>query len=198
MSLKRAFDFTASLVGLILVSPVILVGAAAVRLESGAPSFFWQERVGRYGKTFRIAKLRTMRPAAAGGASQITVGNDARITPLGQWLRRCKIDELPQLFNVLAGEMSLVGPRPEVPKYIALYTPEQREILLSVRPGITDYAAIEYSDEAEILARSPDPISAYVNTIMPAKFALYEKYIKNQSFGLDLKLIFLTFAKLMR
>lgn len=195
--LKRLFDFTASLAGLILLSPLLIATTLAIRLESPGPAFFLQERVGRGGKRFRIIKFRTMRQNAPAEGPQITIGQDPRITPIGRTLRKFKLDELPQLINVLKGEMSLVGPRPEVPAYMARYTPEQQAITLSVRPGITDFAAIEFSDEAEILARSADPETAYVDQVMPRKFALYERYVQEQSFWLDLRLIARTLGKIV-
>lgn len=197
MSRKRLFDFIASLAGLILLSPLLAIVAIAIRLESPGPAFFLQERIGRHGRPFRIVKLRTMRSPRSGETRQITVGADPRITRLGHILRRTKLDELPQLLNVLRGEMSLVGPRPEVPAYFERYTPEQQLLLRSVRPGITDFAALEFCDEAEILGRAPDPEAAYVNDVMPRKFALYARYIEEQSLLLDLKLILRTLAKLI-
>lgn len=198
MSPKRLFDFTASLAGLVVLAPLLAIVAVAIRLESPGPAFFLQERVGRHGVRFRIVKLRTMRASLPGEMRQITVGADPRITRLGHVLRQTKLDELPQLLNVLKGDMSLVGPRPEVSAYIDLYTPAQQAILLSVRPGITDFAAIEFSDEAEILARASDPEAAYVNEVMPRKFALYARYVEEQSLALDLKLILRTLAKITK
>jgi lipopolysaccharide/colanic/teichoic acid biosynthesis glycosyltransferase len=195
--LKRLFDFTASLAGLILLSPLLVATMLAIRLESSGPAFFLQERVGLGGKRFRIIKFRTMRQNAPAEGPQITIGKDPRITPIGHTLRKFKLDELPQLINVLKGEMSLVGPRPEVPAYMARYSPEQRAIILSVRPGITDFAAIEFSDEAEILAEASDPEAAYVEQVMPRKFALYKRYVEERSFWLDLTLILRTFGKIV-
>jgi len=197
MSLKRAFDLIASLIGTVVLMPFLAAAAVVIRLESPGPAFFLQERVGQNGRCFRIIKLRTMRQAGCGPARQITVGADPRITKFGHFLRQTKIDELPQLINVLKGEMSLVGPRPEVPTYIEQYTPEQRSVLLSVRPGMTDFAAIEFSNEAERLAGLEDPEKTYVNEIMPRKFALYKRYVEEQSLLLDLKLILRTILKLI-
>lgn len=196
--LKRLFDFTASLAGLMLLSPLLIVIMLAIRLESPGPALFLQERVGLEGKRFRIIKFRTMRQSAPAEGPQITIGQDPRITPIGHTLRKFKLDELPQLINVLKGEMSLVGPRPEVPAYMARYTQEQQAIILSVRPGITDFAAIEFSDEADILASTADPETAYVQQVMPRKFALYERYVRERSFRLDLKLIGRTLGKIVR
>lgn len=196
MSGKRIFDFSASLLGLICLSPLLAVIAVAIRIESAGPAFFLQERVGLRGKLFRIVKFRTMRLNAPREGLQITVGADPRITRVGALLRKTKLDELPQLINVLKGEMSLVGPRPEVPAFMARYTPGQRAVILSVRPGITDFAAIEFSDEADILARAKNPEEAYVNEIMPKKFALYKRYVDERSLWLDLKLIGKTLLKI--
>lgn len=195
--LKRLFDFTASLAGLTLLSPLLAATMLAIRLESAGPAFFLQERVGLGGKRFRIIKFRTMRQDAPARGPQITIGQDPRITPFGHTLRKFKLDELPQLINVLKGEMSLVGPRPEVPAYMARYTPEQQAIILSVRPGITDFAAIEFSDEAKLLAEASDPEAAYVEQVMPRKFALYKRYVEERSFWLDLTLILRTFGKIV-
>lgn len=197
MSIKRIFDFSASLAGLILLAPVFAVTALAIRLESVGPAFFLQQRVGLHGRLFRIIKFRTMRRDAPAEGPQITVGADPRITRIGKLLRKSKLDELPQLFNVLKGEMSLVGPRPEVPAFMDRYPPEQKMVILSVRPGITDFAAIEFSDEAEILARASDPEAAYVDEVMPRKFALYKRYVDERSLWLDLKLIWRTLAKIV-
>lgn len=198
LSPKRAFDISASLAGLVVLSPLLAAAAIVVRAESPGPALFLQERVGRHGRSFRIIKLRTMRAARPGETRQITVGADPRITRFGRFLRRTKLDELPQLINVLKGEMSLVGPRPEVPRYVARYSPEDRAILLSVRPGMTDFAAIEFSNEAELLALAADPDAAYVEEIMPQKFALYKRYVEERSLLLDLTLIFRTLLKIAR
>jgi lipopolysaccharide/colanic/teichoic acid biosynthesis glycosyltransferase len=197
LSAKRIFDFSASLVGLILLAPVFAVIALAIRLESPGPAFFRQERVGYRGLPFLIIKFRTMRRSAPAEGPQITVGADPRITRVGRLLRKSKLDELPQLINVLKGEMSLVGPRPEVPAFMERYPPQQKAVILSVRPGITDFAAIEFSDEADILARASDPESAYVDEVMPRKFALYKRYVDERSLWLDMKLIGRTLAKIV-
>lgn len=184
---KRAFDLLLAGFGLLLLSPLMLLIAVGVRLDSPGPVFFRQERVGRAGRLFRIHKFRTMRADAAG--PQITVGDDLRITRVGRLLRRTKLDELPQLIDVLAGTMSLVGPRPEVPRYVALYPPATREKVLSVQPGITDIASIEFRSEAELLARAEDPERAYVEVVMPRKLALAEAYVEQASLATDLRLI---------
>jgi lipopolysaccharide/colanic/teichoic acid biosynthesis glycosyltransferase len=187
---KRVFDVVVAGFGLLLLSPLFVLLALAIRLDSPGPVFFRQERVGRHGRPFRIHKFRTMRPAD--GGPQITVGADPRVTRVGAWLRRTKLDELPQLIDVLAGAMSLVGPRPEVPRYVALYPPETRAKVLSVRPGITDLASIEYRDEGEQLARAADPEHEYVHVVMPRKLRLAEAYVEHASIALDLRLILRT------
>lgn len=192
---KRVFDVLVAGLGLLLLSPLFLLVALAVRLDSPGPVFFSQERVGRHGRLFRIHKFRTMRHDEGGaGGAQITVGDDPRITRVGRWLRRAKLDELPQLIDVLAGSMSLVGPRPEVPRYVALYPAATREKVLSVRPGITDPASIEYRDESEQLARAADPEHEYLHVVMPRKLRLAEAYVERASLGTDLRLILRTLA----
>ncbi|XHS80288.1 sugar transferase [Burkholderiaceae bacterium UC74_6] len=193
---KRLFDIVCSGLGLLLLSPLLLVLGLWIKLDSPGPVLFLQERVGRFGKTFFIHKFRTMRADNAG--LQITVGADPRITAAGAFLRRTKLDELPQLWDVLRGAMSLVGPRPEVPRYVALYTLAQRELVLSVRPGITDLASLQYRDEGEQLARSADPEKTYVEQVMPAKLALSARYVQEASFAGDLRLILATLAALVR
>lgn len=194
---KRWFDAIVALVGLILLSPLLLAVAIAVRLDSRGPSFFLQERTGRFGKAFRIIKFRSMRLAVKGEASLITAAGDSRVTPVGRWLRNCKIDELPQLFNVLLGSMSLVGPRPEVPKYTRLYTAEQRRVFL-VRPGITSPAALACVNEEEILARQVDPEGFYTTCLMPAKLELDLAYCGSVSLRQDVSLIGQTLGRLVR
>ena len=189
---KRVFDVVVAGLGLLLLSPLFVLLALAIRLDSPGPVFFRQERVGRHGQLFRIHKFRTMRHAADG--AQITVGADPRITRVGAWLRRSKLDELPQLIDVLAGTMSLVGPRPEVPRYVALYPHALRRKVLSVRPGITDLASIEYRDESAQLARAADPEHEYVHVVMPRKLQLAEAYVDRASLGLDLRVLLRTLA----
>jgi lipopolysaccharide/colanic/teichoic acid biosynthesis glycosyltransferase len=189
---KRVFDVVVAGCGLLLLSPLFVLLALAIRIDSPGPVFFRQERIGRHGRPFRIHKFRTMRAGAAGAA--ITVGADPRITRVGAWLRRTKLDELPQLIDVLAGSMSLVGPRPEVPRYVALYPETTRTKVLSVRPGITDLASIEYRDESEQLARAADPEHEYVHVVMPRKLRLAEAYVEQASLALDLRLIVRTLA----
>jgi lipopolysaccharide/colanic/teichoic acid biosynthesis glycosyltransferase len=186
---KRLFDILFSLGALLMVSPVLIGAMIWVALDSRGPIFFRQVRVGRGNREFRIYKFRTMRPNAERLGPQITVGADARVTRSGDFLRKYKIDELPQFLNVLLGDMSVVGPRPEVPRYVELYPAPLRNLVLSVRPGITDLASIEYRDENRLLAGSADPEATYVSQIMPAKLALCEKYVRTRSFVGDLVII---------
>lgn len=195
---KRLFDLLLSALGLLALAPLLLAIALWVKLDSRGPVLFRQERVGRFGRPFFIHKFRTMRVDAPARGPQITIGADPRITGAGQILRRYKLDELPQLWDVLRGAMSLVGPRPEVPKYVALYPPELRELLLSVRPGITDLASLQYRDESAVLARAADPERAYVDEVLPAKLALSGRYVREASLGGDLRLILSTLAALWR
>ena len=192
--LKRAFDVFFSAGALLVLSPLLLAVAVWVRLDSVGPIFFRQCRVGREGREFDIFKFRTMAGDASIRGPQITVGSDARITRCGEFLRKYKIDEFPQFINVLLGDMSVVGPRPEVPRFVALYPSETRAVVLSVRPGITDLASIEYRDENALLGRSADPESAYVNEVMPAKLAYCERYVRERSFVGDLSIIKRSFA----
>lgn len=195
--LKRTFDFLASLFGLLLLSPVILCIAVWVKCDSKGPIFYRQVRVGKDGREFKLLKFRSMR-VGADRAGLLTLGDrDPRVTRSGFWLRKTKLDELPQLFNVLVGDMSLVGPRPEVPKYVALYTPEQREVL-SVRPGITDTASVEMRNEAELMAQQADPEGYYVNVQIPLKIKLAKEYIAQQSLLSDLKLIVRTIGVMFK
>ena len=194
--LKRIFDIISSLFGLILLSPFIIIIAILIKLDSKGPIFFKQVRVTKNGREFKIFKYRTMK-IGSDKYSQITVGKDSRITKVGDFLRKYKLDEIPQLINVLLGDMSLVGPRPEVPKYVALYTEEQREIL-KVRAGITDYASIEFSNENDILANEVDPEKAYIEKIMPKKIELNKKYLSEISVITDVKIILLTIKKILK
>jgi lipopolysaccharide/colanic/teichoic acid biosynthesis glycosyltransferase len=194
---KRPLDVTASFVGLVILSPLFALIAVLIKLEGDGPVFFRQDRVGRAGRSFRIWKFRTMRADAERHGGPLTVGNDPRITEVGHALRRYKLDELPQLLNVLAGEMSLVGPRPEVARYVALYTADQRRVLELV-PGITDPASIAYRDEAAVLAGHSDAETVYVNEVMPAKIRLNLEYAGRATLGSDLLLILQTIAHLGR
>lgn len=194
---KRVFDFIAALAGLIFLAPLFVVVACWIKLDSNGPVFFRQQRVGRHGIPFHIFKFRTM-AVDTESKSQITVGNDARITGAGNFLRHYKIDELPQLINVLLGEMSLVGPRPEVPRYVACYPKDMREIVLSVPPGITDWAAIEYKDESNLLVLADNSEKTYIEVILPAKLEYYVRYVKERSFLTDLRIIFITLFAIAR
>ena len=193
---KRLFDIVAALAGLMLLAPLFVLVALWIKLDSPGPVWFRQQRVGRHGKPFSIYKFRTM-TVAPGDTLQLTVGCDRRITRAGQFLRRYKLDELAQLINVLQGAMSLVGPRPEVPRYVACYPPDVRAIVLSVAPGITDWAAILYRDESAILGRAADPERAYLETILPAKLDYYVRYVRERSFWTDLRIIFSTLSAIM-
>lgn len=195
---KRLFDWLASTFGLLALAPLLLLLAVWIKLDSPGPVFFRQERVGRGGKLFRIHKFRTMVTDAERRGLQITVGSDARVTRVGQWLRKYKLDELPQLLDVWLGHMSLVGPRPEVPRYVACYPADVRDVVLSVRPGITDRASIEFKDENEILGRAPDPHLAYVNEVLPIKLRYYVDYVAHRSFWSDIGIIFATVRALVR
>lgn len=194
--LKRIFDIILSLFGLIILLPFMLIIAIFIKLDSKGSIFFRQVRVTKNGREFKIFKYRTMR-VGSDKYSQITVGKDDRITKIGLFLRKYKLDEIPQLINVFIGDMSLVGPRPEVPKYVALYTEEQREIL-KVRAGITDYASIEFSNENDILADEADPEKAYIEKIMPRKIELNKKYLSEISVITDIKIILLTIKKILK
>lgn len=191
---KRIFDFIAALVGVILLSPFLIIIAISIKVGSKGPVLFLQQRVGINGKIFNIYKFRTMIVDAEKVGKQITVGKDTRITGVGAFLRKYKLDELPQLFNVLKGDMSLVGPRPEVPRYVNLYSEKQKEVL-SVRPGITDYASLRYKDENDILGEVDNPEKHYIEVIMQDKLALNLQYIENNNLFIDIMLILKTILK---
>ena len=195
MMVKRLFDVLASTVMLVLLSPLLLVLSLAVNFSSKGPVFYMQERIGKNEKPFRIFKFRTMLMDADKKGLLTVGGRDPRVTNFGYFLRKYKLDELPQLFNVVLGEMSLVGPRPEVKRYVEMYSVEQKKVL-EVNPGITDYASIEYANENELLGKADDPEKMYVEEIMPAKLKLNLKYVKEQSFLVDLKIIFKTAMKI--
>ena len=197
MMLKRAFDLLVSGIALVLIAPILLAIGLAIKLDSRGPALFRQERVGRFGRTFRIHKFRSMAVDAPARGPQLTVGNDARVTRVGGFLRRHKLDELPQLIDVFVGNMSIVGPRPEVPHYVALYSPEDRNLVLSVRPGITDRASVEFRDESAILGQAPDPEAAYRTDILPRKLAYYRAYVRERSFGGDIAIILATLKALL-
>jgi lipopolysaccharide/colanic/teichoic acid biosynthesis glycosyltransferase len=193
---KRLFDILASFFGLIVLFPFLFALSLWIAIDSKGGIFYRQIRVGKNGKDFRLWKFRTMKTDSDKKGLLTVGGRDPRITRLGYYLRKYKIDELPQLLNVLTGDMSLVGPRPEVRKYVNMYTPEQLHVL-DVQPGITDYASIEYSNENELLAKSNDPEKTYIEEVMPAKLKLNMKYIEEKSFGTDIKIIFKTVAKIL-
>ena len=189
--MKRCIDFTAALLGLAFLSPLLLAIAAFVKFTSRGPVFYLGRRVGLNGEIFRMCKFRTMVENADQLGGSCTAEGDPRITPAGDWLRKFKLDELPQLFNVLGGDMSLVGPRPEVEDFVRLFTPEERAIL-SVRPGITDWASIWDCDEGRRLARQPDPEQAYLRWIRPEKIRLQLEYVRRHSLLTDLAILFQT------
>jgi lipopolysaccharide/colanic/teichoic acid biosynthesis glycosyltransferase len=193
----RFCDIVCSFLGLLIFSPLFLIVSIWIVIDDPGPVFYRQQRVGKNGKDFGLLKFRSMR-VGADKMSLITIGDrDPRVTRAGYYIRKYKLDELPQLWNVLVGDMSLVGPRPEVRRYVDVYTEEQRKVL-SVRPGITDYASIEYIDENVLLAQSDDPDKTYIEQIIPAKIALNMRYIEHQTLGEYLKIIFLTFYKIVR
>ena len=194
---KRAFDLLVGGAGLLLAAPLMLALALWVKADSPGPALFRQQRVGQGGRMFNILKFRTMRAGSDGQGPAVTDAGDARITRAGAWLRRTKLDELPQLLNVLRGEMSLVGPRPEVPRYMALYEPAVRGRILSVRPGITDLAALEFRDEERLLAAAPDVERAYVEQILPVKQRYYLDYVARHSVGGDVRILLKTLAALL-
>lgn len=194
--LKRMFDLLVSSTGLLVLSPLLLLLALWIKLDSEGPAFYRGVRVGWRGKRFRIFKFRTMVVDADRIGGPSTSDDDSRITRVGRFLRKYKLDELPQLIDVLKGEMSLVGPRPEVPQEVSLYTEEER-MLLSVRPGITDYASLRFHNEGEILRGSADPHEAYRRLIRPEKIRLGLEYVRDQSFLTDLKILAATFSTLL-
>src|ERR1039457_2915023 len=198
MILKRVFDLLFSILGVFFLAPLLLLVAVWIKLDSRGPVFFRQERVGRHGRIFRIFKFRTMCLDAETKGRQITVGEDPRITRSGRFLRHYKLDELPQLINVVLGEMSLVGPRPEVPRYVAIYPVAARELILSVPHGITDYASIEYRDENAILGRATDPDRAYIEEVMPVKIGYYQRYVAERSLWVDFILILRTLKAIIK
>ncbi|WPC06783.1 sugar transferase [Pseudomonas benzenivorans] len=193
---KRTFDLLCSCGGLLLLSPVFLAVMIWIKLDSPGPVFFRQVRVGRHGKPFRIHKFRTMRVDAE-RSGRLTVGVDKRVTQAGFFLRKYKLDELPQLIDVVLGEMSLVGPRPEVQEFIDCYPPDVREKVLSVRPGITDWASIEMVDENQLLAGYEDSRQAYIDVVLPIKQRFYLEYVERQSLVADVRIIFATILKVI-
>jgi lipopolysaccharide/colanic/teichoic acid biosynthesis glycosyltransferase len=197
LAIKRIFDLLSSGVGLVLISPLLGLAALAIRLDSPGPVIFWQQRVGRNFCPFWIYKFRTMVVDAPERGGQITAGADPRITRVGRWLRKMKIDELPQLINVFLGDMSLVGPRPEVPKYVEMFRDDYAYVL-SVRPGLTDPASVKYRDEAAILAASSDPEQEYIGRILPDKIAMARQYIARATFLGDLGVLARTLLRIAR
>ena len=191
--MKRLFDLVLSICGILFLLPFFIIVSVLIKLDSPGGIIFKQTRVTKGGKEFKIFKFRTMRPDTE-KQGQITIGADNRITSVGNFLRKTKLDELPQLFNIVMGDMSFVGPRPEVPKYVAMYNKNQKEIL-NVRAGITDYASIYFSNESEILGKEKEPEKFYIEKIMPYKIELNKKYIKEAGLITDIKIIFLTIFK---
>lgn len=194
---KRAIDILGSVLGLIFLSPVLLLIGLAVRMETPGPAFFRQTRVGLNGHPFKIYKFRSMKVTKAPRCAPLTVRADKRVTRIGAFLRRTKIDELPQLINVLAGDMSLVGPRPEVPEFMEFFSPAQRAVFLSMSPGMTDYAAILFRNESELLDQDKDPVSVYRYKILPIKFDYYERYSHEIGVATDLRIILATVSLLI-
>ncbi len=193
--MKRGFDLTTSAIGLLLLWPVLLIAAVLVKLTSRGPAFFRQQRMGRHFQPFDILKFRTMVVDADKRGAQITAGRDPRITTVGHFLRKTKIDELPQLINVFKGDMSFVGPRPEVPRYVEMFRDDYAE-LLTVRPGITDIASLKYRHESDLLGQSENPENTYIREILPDKIALAKEYIRRSSILFDLQLIFKTVLRM--
>jgi len=195
MQIKRGFDLCCVLLGLLVLSPLFLLIAIWIKLDSQGPILFRQTRIGQYGKPFKIIKFRTMYNNNNNNGLNLTIGQDKRITGSGHFLRKYKLDELPQLWNVLLGEMSLVGPRPEVPEYVACYPDEIKAIVLSVPVGMTDYASIEFRNESETLATSMRPEFDYVEKILPIKLAYHQQYVNERSLWLDIVLIIRTLKR---
>jgi lipopolysaccharide/colanic/teichoic acid biosynthesis glycosyltransferase len=195
---KRAFDLAVAALGLLLTAPLLASIAVAIKCDSAGPVLFRQDRVGRGGRIFRIHKFRTMVVDASTRGTSLTVGDDARITRVGRFLRRSKLDELPQLLDVLAGAMSLVGPRPELPQYVALYPAALRDKVLRVRPGITDPVSLTFVDESALLARAPDPEREYVEVILPRKLTAAAEYAEHATLVTDLKIITRTLQTVLR
>lgn len=194
--MKRAFDFITSGLGLVALSPLFLVVAVWIKFDSKGPVFYRQVRVGKNNNDFRLFKFRTMKPDSDKGSLITIGGRDPRVTRSGYYIRKYKLDEFPQLINVLKGDMSLVGPRPEVRRYVNHYTPEQMKVL-DVRPGITSLASIRYRNENDILAQSDDPDKTYIEKVLPDKLAIDLEYVKNASLWNDIKLIFRTFKEII-
>ena len=195
MTVKRAFDLIFSIIGILILSPVFLIVAIIIKIDSKGPIYFRQDRVGKNHEVFQIHKFRTMEINSE-SLGKLTIGEDKRITNFGRWLRKNKIDELPQLIDVLYGKMSIVGPRPELKEYVDTYPEDIKKKILSVKPGITDYASITMADESLLLASLKNPQEAYINNILPKKIGLSTKYVDNNNIFLDVKIIILTLQKI--
>jgi lipopolysaccharide/colanic/teichoic acid biosynthesis glycosyltransferase len=194
---KRVIDVLAAGIGLLLLMPLLAIVGVAIKLDSRGPVFFRQVRVGRGGEAFRIFKFRTMCVGAERLGTKLTVSDDPRVTRVGRFIRRTKLDELPQLVNVLIGEMSLVGPRPESPEYIAFYTDEQRVRILSIRPGVTDFASILLRDESALFPPGQDPVEIYRRQVIPLKWRCYDRYFREMGIITDLRIILATLSLLI-
>jgi len=193
---KRVFDLVTSLIALTLLAPVFVALILLIRRDGG-PAFFKQVRVGKGGRLFKVYKFRSMVVNAEELGEQVTMRHDPRITVIGRALRKAKLDELPQLFNVLMGDMSIVGPRPEVPYYVERWSDEERQIVLSVKPGITDYATLFYHDEQGVLVGAENPEKTYLQEVMPHKLKMYRRYVRERSFRVDLRLILATLRTIL-
>jgi lipopolysaccharide/colanic/teichoic acid biosynthesis glycosyltransferase len=195
--IKRTFDFLMSMIGILLLSPIFIIISISIAVDSRGGVFYKQERIGRGRKPFKLLKFRSMK-TGSDKKGLLTVGsNDSRVTKIGLFIRKYKLDELPQLINILLGDMSFVGPRPEVKKYVDLYTKEQLKVL-DVRPGLTDYASLAYFDENELLSKSANPEDTYIHVVMPAKLRLNFKYLKNKGFITDIGLILKTIKRIIQ
>lgn len=195
---KLILEISFASLGIILLAPFLIIISILIKLDSSGPIFFRQERIGLHGIKFKIFKFRTMAVAQAQNSLKITIGNDSRITKIGRILRKYKLDELPQLFNVLLFDMSLVGPRPEVAEYVNHYSQQNKDKVLSVRPGITDLASVRFRNESELLSKESNPESAYINKILPRKLRYYRFYVQKQSICLDMKIICMTFSAIIK
>jgi lipopolysaccharide/colanic/teichoic acid biosynthesis glycosyltransferase len=195
--MKRLFDIILAIISLLILFPALVIIAIWIMLDSRGGIFYLQNRVGKDNKDFNIFKFRSMHPGADAKGLLTVGGRDPRVSNAGYYLRKLKLDELPQLLNILSGDMSFVGPRPEVRKYVELYNEQQMKVL-EARPGLTDYASLQYFDENEILEKSPDPEKDYIEMIMPAKLELNLQYIRERSFLLDIRIIFQTIGKVFR
>lgn len=195
---KRIFDILFAAIGLLMLLPLFVLLAVAIKIDSKGPVFYRQERVGQFGRIFKIHKFRTMATEQEKTSLQITVGADKRVTRVGRFIRKIKLDELAQLLDVLIGTMSLVGPRPEVPRYVACYPNDIRDLVLSVKPGITDRASIEFKDESTMLAQASNPESVYIEKILPIKLGYYVDYVNDNSVRGDITIILATLLALIK